>query len=169
MSSRVTLARTAAALSWAASLAVSGCNVTPLGVEDRGAVVDGRPGCPGAALVVLSDYLSTQIALVSLEGETLSESLISTASLEGSPLSFPLSGDVTLPSSRPPSGRAVISGLKSEQAGEAALRYVNAQPIDWSVQHPEFSKLPGNFRATLLFIRDSPEVPTDAQIRKFGL
>ena len=108
MSSRVTLARTAAALSWAASLAVSGCNVTPLGVEDRGAVVDGRPGCPGAARVVLSDYLSTQIALVSLEGETLSESLISTASLEGSPLSFPLSGDVTLPSSRPPSGRAVI-------------------------------------------------------------
>ena len=68
-----------------------------------------------------------------------------------------------------PSGRAVISGLKSEQAGEAALRYVNAQPIDWSAQHPEFSKLPGNFRATLLFIRDSAEVPTDAQIRKFGL
>jgi hypothetical protein len=87
---------------------VAGCNVTPLGAEDRGAVVDGRPGCPGAALVVLSDYLSTQVAVVSLAGETLSESLISTASLEGSPLSFPLSGDVVLPSSRPRSGRAVL-------------------------------------------------------------
>lgn len=108
MTEPVALARVAAALASVASLGTAACNVTPLGVKDRGAVVDGRPGCPGAALVALSDYLSTQIALVSLDGETLSESLISTASLEGSPLSFPLSGDVALPSSRPPSGRAVV-------------------------------------------------------------
>jgi hypothetical protein len=86
----------------------SACNVTPFGTADSGAVIDGRPGCPGAALVVLSDFLSTQVAIVGLDGRTLSESLISTASLEGSPLSFPLSGDVVLPSSRPASGRAVL-------------------------------------------------------------
>ncbi len=100
--------RRALAAALSASLLAGACNVTPLGADDRGAVVDGRPGCPGAALVVLSDFLSSQVALVSLEGETLSESLISTASLEGSALSFPLSGDVVLPSSRPASGRAVL-------------------------------------------------------------
>lgn len=105
MTARVGLTREAVMLGALLALA---CNVTPLGVEDRGVVIDGRPGCPAAALVVLSDYLSTQIAVVSLAGETLSESLISTASLEGSPLSFPLSGDVALPSTRPLSGRAVI-------------------------------------------------------------
>lgn len=113
-------------------LLVCACNVTPLGVEDRGVVVDGRPGCPSAALVVLSDYLSTQVAVVSLAGETLSESLISTASLEGSPLSFPLSGDVVVPSSRPPSGRAVLI----DRYGTNVLTFVDPERAEVLGQLP---------------------------------
>jgi hypothetical protein len=116
----------------ALALLLSACNVTPLGTDDRGAVVDGRPGCPGAALVVLSDYLSTQVAVVSLAGETLSESLISTASLEGSPLSFPLSGDVVLPSSRPRSGRAVLI----DRYGTNVLTFVDPESAEVLGQLP---------------------------------
>lgn len=125
-------AHTSCANTLVLALVAAGCNVTPLGAEDRGAMVDGRPGCPGAALVVLSDYLSTQVAVVSLSGKTLSESLISTASLEGSPLSFPLSGDVVLPSSRPQSGRAVLI----DRYGTNVLTFVDPESADVLGQLP---------------------------------
>ena len=67
-----------------------------------------KPAFPRGVAVVLSDYLSTQIALSDLEGNTLSESFISTASTQTSGLAFALSGDVVLPSSPPASGRVVL-------------------------------------------------------------
>jgi hypothetical protein len=114
------------------ALLATACNVTPFGTADSGAVIDGRPGCPRAALVVLSDFLSTQIAIVGLDGHTLSESLISTASLEGSPLSFPLSGDVVLPSSRPASGRAVLI----DRYGTNVLTFVDPESAEVLAQLP---------------------------------
>jgi hypothetical protein len=67
-----------------------------------------QPGCPAAAVVVMTDYVSTQVAISALDGETLSASFVSTASANASGLAFPLSGDVTVPSTRPPSGRVVL-------------------------------------------------------------
>ncbi len=64
--------------------------------------------CPDGVTVVLSDYVSTQIALSSLEGKTRSASVLSTASSTTSGLAFALSGDVVVPSSRPESGRVVL-------------------------------------------------------------
>jgi hypothetical protein len=58
--------------------------------------------------VLLSDFLSTQVALSSLDGTTLSPSFLSTASRETDGLAFAFSGDVVLPSERPPSGRVVL-------------------------------------------------------------
>lgn len=57
----------------------------------------GTPLAPGSFAVVASDYRSTNLALRGPAGETLSSSLLSTASAAAG-LSYALSGDVVLPS-----------------------------------------------------------------------
>jgi hypothetical protein len=84
------------------------CNVEPLGEPTGGVSVIRQPGCPAAAVVVMTDYVSTEVAISALDGETLSASFVSTASANASGLAFPLSGDVVVPSTRPPSGRVVL-------------------------------------------------------------
>lgn len=63
---------------------------------------------PSGVSVVLSDYISTQVALSDLSGQTESESFISTGSTETDGLAFALSGDVVLPSSAPKAGQVVL-------------------------------------------------------------
>lgn len=80
-------------------------NTTP----DTGGVNNGGAGaCPNGLCVLLSDYSSTQVALSGLDGETSSRSFISTGSAKTDGLSFALSGDVVLPSSRTRSGEVVL-------------------------------------------------------------
>src|SRR6187399_344256 len=98
--------RTLLALTLASGLAA--CNVEPTAHDECHATLSALPSCPAAALVVMSDYVSTQIALTKLSGDTLCGSYFSTARAEATPVAFALSGDVVLPSSRPPSGRAVV-------------------------------------------------------------
>lgn len=100
------VARAFGAFVLAGSLAA--CNVEPTAHDECHAKLDAAPGCPGAALVVMSDYNSTQIALTTLAGETLCGSYFSTARAEATSVAFALSGDVVLPSTRPASGRAVV-------------------------------------------------------------
>ena len=92
----------------ALGLAVSACNVEPIGGPTGGVTVIRQPGCPAAAIVVMSDFVSTQVAISALDGETLSASFVSTASASASGLAFPLSGNVSVPSTRPLSGRVVL-------------------------------------------------------------
>jgi len=106
MPSRKVPKRALAAAVLAGSLAA--CNVEPTAHDECHAKLNAAPGCPAAALVVMSDYVSTQIALTSLAGDTLCGSYFSTARAEATPVAFALSGDVVLPSTRPPSGRAVV-------------------------------------------------------------
>lgn len=85
-----------------------GCNVQALS-GDTGGVAPGDGGpCPDGVTIVLSDYRSSQIALATVDGTTLSESFVSTASVKTDGLSFALSGDVVLPKTRPRSGRVVL-------------------------------------------------------------
>jgi hypothetical protein len=103
-----------------------GCEVESTG-KDTGGVPDGAAGasgageeaagaagegtaadCPRGVTVVLSDYVSTQVALSNLEGKTESQSFLSTASSETAGLAFALSGDVVVPSTAPASGRVVL-------------------------------------------------------------
>jgi hypothetical protein len=58
--------------------------------------------------VVLSDYVSSQIALSDPRGETRFESFISSGSSQTNGLAFAISGDVVLPSAASPSGRLVL-------------------------------------------------------------
>lgn len=70
--------------------------------------VDVPEGACGHALyVVSSDYQSTSVAIVGYDGEVLSSSILSSAS-ESAGLSVPLSGDVTAPTARAPSGQIVL-------------------------------------------------------------
>ena len=84
------------------------CNVAPVTHDECHASLARTPGCPTAALVVMSDFSSTQIALTALDGRTLCGSFISSARSETTSVSYALSGDVVLPSTAPASGRAVV-------------------------------------------------------------
>jgi len=83
------------------------CNVAPTTHDHCAVTLTRAPGCPAGALVVMSDFSSTQVALTGLDGQTLCGSLISSAGTE-TPVPYALSGDVVLPSSPPASGRAVL-------------------------------------------------------------
>jgi hypothetical protein len=97
------------------------CNVTPTAHDHCDAKLERTPGCPAGALVVMSDFESTQIALATLDGLTLCSSLISSARTETTAVTFALSGDVVLPSSRPASGRAVLI----DRYGTNVVSFVN--------------------------------------------
>ena len=87
-----------------------GCNVESLSPGDRGVGdtenFDGV--CPTGVTVLLSDFFSTLVTLGRLDGTTKSASFLSTGSSGTDGLSFALSGDVVLPSSRPESRRVVL-------------------------------------------------------------
>jgi hypothetical protein len=84
------------------------CNVEPTAEDQCGADLETTPGCPSAAVVVMSDFISSQVALTRLDGTTLCGSFASTSRSEASALSFPFSGDLVTPSSPPGSGRVVL-------------------------------------------------------------
>jgi hypothetical protein len=64
--------------------------------------------CSRGVAVVLSDYVSSQIALCDPQGNTLNGSFISSGSSRTNGLAFAISGDVVLPSAPSPSGRLVL-------------------------------------------------------------
>jgi hypothetical protein len=106
----VTLRRKLLALTAAAApaLASAGCDVSsPGGSGGVGGAGGGAPGCPRALVVASSDYASTNVSIVSVAGELLSASLISSASA-GVGASAALSGDVVLPHDAPASGLVVL-------------------------------------------------------------
>jgi hypothetical protein len=93
------------------SLAVlSGCNVsaTSHNTGGVGSGADAGATCDKGEIALLTDYTSTQIALTAPDGTVQSASFLSTASTTSSSDAYPLSGDVALPSTRPPSGLVVL-------------------------------------------------------------
>jgi hypothetical protein len=91
----------------------SGAPVLDGGDAGNGSAGDaGDAGAPAACdrgtTVLLTDFVSTQIALAALDGTVLSDDFLSTATTKASSDAFPLSGDVLLPRETPPSGRVVL-------------------------------------------------------------
>ena len=84
----------------AALLALAGCNVESTDTPSGGVDVVGDELCPAGAVAVLSDYQSTQIALLDREGLVLSPSFASSGALEALSVAAPFSGDVIAPSNR---------------------------------------------------------------------
>ncbi len=93
-----------AALSFALSLLSCGAERPP---PDTGGASLPETACGRGVVVVASDYASSSVALADTSGAIASESVLSSASAAAG-LGAPLSGDVTAPSSRPPSGRVVL-------------------------------------------------------------
>jgi hypothetical protein len=89
-------------------IGLAACNVEPATNDECRVELTRKEGCPAAAVVVMSDFLSSQVALTRLDGSTLCGSIISTARAPSSGVAYALSGDVTVPSSRPESGRVVL-------------------------------------------------------------
>jgi hypothetical protein len=85
---------------------LAACNVSTNDPGRTGAAAEGT-ACGHALVVANSDYASTSISIVSLDGKVLSDSLISSGSASAG-VSAALSGDVVLPSTVPPSGRVVL-------------------------------------------------------------
>lgn len=115
-----------------------------------GAGPEPEPVCPVGVTVVLSDWLSTQVALSDLEGNTLSPSFISTASTQSDGLAFALSGDVALPTHAQASGRVVLL----DRYGTNVISWVDPRSGDVLHQLPvgtgfesnpqDYLEIPGN-------------------------
>jgi hypothetical protein len=101
-----------------ASVLVVGCNVSGDAKATSGAklpdasasrdAADGAPlvSCARGISVVNSDYQSTNLSVLSPDGNVLSESIVSSGSASTG-LTTPLSGDVVVPGTRPRSGKLV--------------------------------------------------------------
>lgn len=120
------------------TLFLSSCNVEST-AEDTGGVDDGLGGmtstgdvCPSGAVVVLTDYVSTQVALSDLSGQTKSASFLSTGSTQTDGLAFALSGDVALPSARPMSGQIVLL----DRFGTNVVTWADSRSAEVTAQLP---------------------------------
>ena len=90
----------ATALAW-----LAGCNAPDPPPTTGG--TDLPPGaCGRGAVVIGSDYQSTNVSLVGVEGEVLSPSFLSSATSSAG-LTAPLSGDVAVPS-MPAAGEEIV-------------------------------------------------------------
>lgn len=89
----------------ALTLLLAGCDATAPPPTTGGVVLPEGP-CGRGLVLVESDYQSTNVAIVGLDGAVLSSSFISSASASAA-LSAPLSGDVVVPTS-PTSGAEVV-------------------------------------------------------------
>lgn len=93
-------------------LLLNGCDLESTAAPTSG--VGGALGapssgsCPRGVTVLLSDYMSTQIAMSDTAGSTQAESVLSTGSAQTDGLAFALSGDVVLPSEPTRSGEVVL-------------------------------------------------------------
>ncbi len=103
---------------------LSACNVSATasgtgGVGDAG--TDAGAACGKGTVAILTDFMSTQVALLSLEGVVQSKDFLSTASTMASGVAFALSGDVVLPHTPPLSGHVVLI----DQLGSNVITWAN--------------------------------------------
>ncbi len=114
------------------ALTCFGCGVDSTGDNTGGTDGRGTSECPAGVSIILSDYLSTQVALSDLEGKTQSESFISTASTTTDGLAFALSGDVSLPSNRTTTGQVVLL----DRYGTNVISWVDPKTAEVLAQLP---------------------------------
>lgn len=90
----------ATTFTWAGCCALSllACNAPEPPPSTGGVEIEGG-ACGRGLVVVSSDYQSTNVSVLDVEGDVLSASILSSAS-ESTALSAPLSGDVVTPTSR---------------------------------------------------------------------
>jgi len=135
--------------------ALAGCNVESTDKPTGGVGVVGDELCPAGVVTVLSDYLSTQIALLDKNGEVLSESFVSSGSMEASGVAAPLSGDVVAPSNRSDSGEVVLL----DRFGTNVITWVDPASAEVRAQLPVGSGFESNPRDYLELSATKAYVP----------
>lgn len=107
------------------------CNVTPA-TPTGGAELPARGECPRGLAVVSSDFQSTEVALLSPEGEVRSAAFISSAVSAASGLAAPLSGDVVAAASLTRPHEIVLV----DRLGTNVLSFVDARTASVRAQLP---------------------------------
>jgi hypothetical protein len=110
---------------------VTACNVDST-AKHTGGVETNTGDCPSGAVVVMSDWISTQIALTTLEGKVQSSSILSSGSSETDGLAFPLSGDVVVPSTRSQTTQVVLL----DRYGTNVVSWLNPETAQVDAQLP---------------------------------
>jgi hypothetical protein len=123
-------------------LLLAGCNVESTDEPTGGVAVVGDELCPAGVVAVLSDFMSTQIALLDKDGTLLSESFTSSGSTAASGLAAPLSGDVVAPSTRTQGGEVVLL----DRYGTNVVTWVDAASAEVRAQLPVGSGFESNPR-----------------------
>ena len=117
------------------------CNV-PEPIESTGGAG------PHGVVVLSSDYQSTNVSAVAVDGRVLSESILSSGSAAPG-ISAPLSGDVVLPTSPDPSGRILLIDRKSsvvtfvDPQTAAVLRQISVATGFYANAHDWLQVAPG--------------------------
>ncbi len=107
-----------------------GCNVTapaPTG----GAELPSRGECPRGIAVVMSDYQSSEIALLSPDGTVMSPAFLSSASTSASGLAAPLSGDIGVASTTRREQLVIV-----DRYGTNVLSFVDVDSAEVTAQLP---------------------------------
>jgi hypothetical protein len=112
-------------------LSITACNVDST-AKNTGGVEIGTGDCPNGAVVVMSDWISTQIALTTLEGKVQSSSILSSGSSKTDGLAFPLSGDVVVPSTRSQTMHVVLL----DRFGTNVISWLNPETAQVDAQLP---------------------------------
>ncbi len=113
-------------------LSLVGCNVESKDESTGGVAVRGDELCPAGVTTILSDFVSTQVALLDKEGQMLSDSFISSGSTMSSGVATPLSGDIVAPSNRPASGEVVLV----DRYPNSVVTWVDAESAEVRAQLP---------------------------------
>jgi hypothetical protein len=108
-----------------------GCNVTAASTTG-GADLPSRGACPRGLAVVSSDYLSSEIALLTPEADIASAAFLSSASTRTSGLAAPISGDVGAASARRGAGELVVV----DRFGTDVLSFVDTKTAEVRAQLP---------------------------------
>lgn len=109
-----------------------GCSLESKDISTGGVDATGSTMCPAGMVAVLGDYVTSQVALLDLQGNALSESFLSSGSTMASQLAAPFSGDLGLPSTPSASGEIVIL----DRFGTNVLTWVDPKTATVRAQLP---------------------------------
>lgn len=145
-------------LCFSGAVVLLGCSVESTHTGTGGVDAQGDALCPAGVVAVLSDYLSTQIALFDQDGELLSESFASSGSTKASGVAAPLSGDVAAPSNPSQSGEVVLL----DRFGTNVISWIDKKSAEVRAQLPVGSGFESNPRDYLELSR------TKAYVSRWG-
>lgn len=130
-------------LSLASTIALAACSVDSKD-QPTGGVELWYDECPAGVAAVLTDYLSTQVAVLDTDGQPLSESFLSSGSTAASGVAAPLSGDVAAPFSPMTPGEVVLL----DRFGTNVITWADAKSAQVRAQLPignEFESNPSDY------------------------